>query len=63
MNLPHSHRLLRHVRHKRLGSPQATRTPKRTEPAVTVGQILQNPHYQNLYRHQLKNSLIRDETN
>ena len=34
-----SQRLLRHVRHKRLGFPQATRTPKRTEPALTVGQI------------------------
>ena len=32
-----SQRLLRHVRHKRLGKPQATRTPKRTEPALTVG--------------------------
>ena len=28
-----SDRLLRHVRHKCLGKPQATRTPKRTEPS------------------------------
>ena len=34
-----SHRLLRHVRHKPLGRPQATRTRYKTEPAVTVGQL------------------------
>jgi hypothetical protein len=34
-----SNRLLRRVRHKRQGKPQAMRTCKKTESAVTVGQL------------------------